>query len=191
MAMVKQEIRKIYIEKRKQLSPAQFDEQSEQMLQHFTRLPLPVMDFILSYYPIPGRGEFNVAACEAVLRGRQQSAAIAWPRLRDDDLHMDAIPLGQDAVWLPNRYGIPEPVGGTAVSPLLIDLVLVPLLAFDSKGYRVGYGKGYYDRYLSTCRPEVIRIGFSFFECLDEIEDINEFDVPLNYCITPMRVYEF
>jgi 5-formyltetrahydrofolate cyclo-ligase len=55
----------------------------------------------------------------------------------------------------------------------------------------VGYGKGYYDRYLKRCAQDVVKIGFSYFDAIDAIEDINEFDVPLNYCITPMRVYEF
>ncbi len=189
--MVKQEIRKIYVEKRQQLDPAQFLAQSKKMLHHFERLRLPLINVALSYYPIPGRNEFDVSACETVLLARHPATTIAWPRLQQGDQHMEAISLGHEPAWSTNRYGIPEPVNGIPVSPLHVDLVLVPLLAFDKKGYRVGYGKGYYDRYLSFCRPGVIRVGFSFFECLDEIEDINEFDVPLNYCITPMRVYEF
>src|SRR5690606_1946303 len=136
--MVKKDIRKIYIEKRRELSPEQFREQSASMLQQFQQLPLPVIHTALSYYPIPGRAEFNVAHCEAALLTRYPSATIAWPRLRNDGQHVDAIPLDHRAGWKTNRYGIPQPVGGTAVSPLLIDLVLVPLLAFDKKGYRVG-----------------------------------------------------
>ena len=72
-----------------------------------------------------------------------------------------------------------------------IDLVLVPLLAFDKNGYRVGYGKGYYDKFLSNCRPDVIKIGLSFFDAVDEIEDIDDYDLPLNFCVTPQRLYDF
>jgi 5-formyltetrahydrofolate cyclo-ligase len=67
----------------------------------------------------------------------------------------------------------------------------VPLVIVDSGGNRIGYGKGFYDRYLSSCRTETVKIGFSFFEPVGLIKDINQFDVPLNLCITPLRIYEF
>jgi len=70
-------------------------------------------------------------------------------------------------------------------------LALIPLLAFDQHGYRVGYGKGYYDKFLSQCREDVVKIGLSFFEPVDNIDDINQFDISLNYCVTPQQVYEF
>ncbi len=72
-----------------------------------------------------------------------------------------------------------------------IDLVLVPLLAFDKNGSRVGYGKGHYDKFLSQCRDDVIKIGLSFFDPADQIDDINQFDISLNYCVTPHQVFEF
>ncbi|HEX8461529.1 MAG TPA: 5-formyltetrahydrofolate cyclo-ligase, partial [Segetibacter sp.] len=72
-----------------------------------------------------------------------------------------------------------------------IDLVFVPLLAYDKRGYRVGYGKGFYDRYLSLCKPEVLKVGFSYFGPEESIDDTHQFDVPLNYCITPDNIYEF
>ena len=80
---------------------------------------------------------------------------------------------------------------GEITEPDEIDLVLVPLLAFDQEGYRVGYGKGYYDKFLSQCREDVIKIGLSFFEPVDAISDINQFDMSLNYCVTPQQVYDF
>jgi 5-formyltetrahydrofolate cyclo-ligase len=99
--------------------------------------------------------------------------------------------VNDDTVYEENDYSIAEPVNGIDISAEDIDAVFVPLLCFDSKGYRVGYGKGFYDRFLSNCREDVIRIGFSYFEAVDSIEDINEFDVPLNICITPNKLYEF
>jgi len=62
---------------------------------------------------------------------------------------------------------------------------------FHKNGFRIGYGKGFYDRYLSQCRSECLKIGFSYFEPLDTIDDANEFDVPLNLCVTPTTVYVF
>ena len=51
--------------------------------------------------------------------------------------------------------------------------------------------KGFFDRYLKGCREDCIKIGFSYFEPLDSIDDANEFDVPLDFCITPQRIYVF
>jgi 5-formyltetrahydrofolate cyclo-ligase len=67
----------------------------------------------------------------------------------------------------------------------------MPLLAFDSKGDRVGYGKGYYDRFLAACRKDVLKIGLSYFPPVSSIDDIEIFDKKLDFCITPERVYAF
>ena len=90
-----------------------------------------------------------------------------------------------------SQYGIPEPVDGIEVPSNKMDVVFIPLLAFDNKGQRVGYGKGFYDRFLSECRPDVIKIGLSFFNAEDELIDANDTDVPLDYCVTPEEVYTF
>jgi len=90
-----------------------------------------------------------------------------------------------------SAFGIPEPVDGIEVPSNRIDVVFVPLLAFDAKGQRVGYGKGFYDRFLNECKPDVIKIGLSFFEAENELIEAYETDVPLDYCVTPSRVYFF
>lgn len=90
-----------------------------------------------------------------------------------------------------STYGIPEPVEGIEVPSNKVDVVFVPLLAFDSKGHRVGYGKGFYDRFLMECKPDVIKIGLSFFEAEEELIAVNPTDVPLDFCVTPGKVYAF
>ena len=104
---------------------------------------------------------------------------------------MEAIEVDRETAFINNKYDIPELAGRVCVEPQIIDAVFVPLVAFDMRGFRVGYGKGFYDRFLARCAQDVVKIGFSYFEAIEAIEDIDEFDVPLNYCITPMRVYEF
>ena len=69
--------------------------------------------------------------------------------------------------------------------------MFIPLLAFDKQGNRIGYGKGFYDRFLANCKPETIKIGLSFFEAEEEITDIFESDKKLNYCVTTKQVYSF
>jgi 5-formyltetrahydrofolate cyclo-ligase len=55
----------------------------------------------------------------------------------------------------------------------------------------VGYGKGFYDRFLSDCRPHCIKIGLSFFEPEIDIVDVLESDIKLDYCVTPESVFTF
>lgn len=90
-----------------------------------------------------------------------------------------------------SMYGIPEPVDGIEVPANKIDVVFIPLLAFDAKGHRVGYGKGFYDRFLMECRPDVIKIGLSFFGAEEESIETNPTDIPLDFCVTPERIYSF
>ncbi|WP_337251765.1 5-formyltetrahydrofolate cyclo-ligase [Maribacter halichondriae] len=87
--------------------------------------------------------------------------------------------------------GVPEPVDGIEIDPMKIDVVFVPLLAFDEKGNRVGYGKGFYDDFLSKCRPNVVKVGLSLFEAEKNITGIADHDILLNYCVTPQRIYSF
>jgi 5-formyltetrahydrofolate cyclo-ligase len=84
-----------------------------------------------------------------------------------------------------NKWGILEPEQGVPTPTEKIDAVIVPLLAFDEKGHRVGYGKGFYDRFLAQCRKNCQRIGISFFSAATLIEDIDENDIQLTSCINP------
>ena len=84
-----------------------------------------------------------------------------------------------------------EPMDGVVTDAGIIDLVFVPLLIVDKLGYRIGYGKGFYDKYLPHCRPDCLKVGFCYFEPIEEIEGTHEFDVPLNLCITPNKFYVF
>jgi len=90
-----------------------------------------------------------------------------------------------------NDWGILEPQFGNEIDAAEIDIVLVPLLTIDNNGYRVGYGKGYYDKFLARCKKECLFVGLYQFDTIEEIDDLNEFDIPLHYCITPARVIRF
>ena len=90
-----------------------------------------------------------------------------------------------------NSYNVPEPVDGLEVPDAKIDVVFVPLLAYDKQGNRVGYGKGFYDNFLSKCKLETIKIGLSFFPPEEKIEDVSETDVKLDFCVTPEEIIKF
>ena len=99
--------------------------------------------------------------------------------------------LTDSTVIKKNSWNIPEPVDGIDIDSQKIDVVFVPLLAFDKRGHRIGYGKGFYDKFLSECRPETLKIGLSFFEAEEIINDISDSDVVLDYCVTPHQHYIF
>lgn len=99
--------------------------------------------------------------------------------------------LTPDTYLTEDNWGIPVPSGAVRYVPVQPDLVIVPLLALDQRGHRVGYGGGYYDRFLAETGPDCLKIGVSYFEPLIEIEDIDKTDIHLNGCITPERVWLF
>lgn len=90
-----------------------------------------------------------------------------------------------------NQWGIFEPVHGVLVNESDIDAVIIPLLVADKSGNRIGYGKGFYDRFLSKCKPSVQKIGLSYFEPVELIEDVNLLDIPIDSLITPNATYNF
>ena len=87
-----------------------------------------------------------------------------------------------------NKFGMLEPTLLSAI--ILPDIILVPLLAYDKKGNRVGYGKGFYDRFLRTQKNNIIKVGLSFFGP-EEIVEKKEFDQRLDFCVTPEKVFSF
>ena len=90
-----------------------------------------------------------------------------------------------------NNLGIPEPLNGLKVKINLIEVVFVPLIIVDKFGNRVGYGKGYYDRFLNKVDKKIIKVGLSFFDIIEKIDDITDNDIRLNYCITPNKIIQF
>ena len=90
-----------------------------------------------------------------------------------------------------NNYGIPEPIDGYLLKPTDFDLVVVPLLAFNEKGYRVGYGKGFYDLFLTECNPDCLFVGVNHFNEALKIDDLELHDIPLDYVITPGKTIKF
>lgn len=104
---------------------------------------------------------------------------------------MEHFLYNQDTELKNNSWGIPEPVSGQRIEVDAIDTVLIPLLVYDRSGGRIGYGKGYYDRFLSTCRPQVRKIGLSLAPPLDKILCLESTDIPLDYCINPHGVLSF
>lgn len=189
--MTKKEARKIYKEKRLSLTTGDRNRNDDLILIHFQQLALPSVEYVHTYLAIKEYHEIETDHILHYLEFRNPELKIVIPKMDHEKNELLHIEYDEMVDVMKNEWGIHEPVNGNMVNEEQIDLVLVPLLAFDVKGNRVGYGKGYYDRFLSKCRPDTLKIGLSYFEALDSIADSNEFDIPLDYCITPQRVYEF
>jgi len=189
--MMKKALRGDYLQKRLQLSEQEWNDLSMQMLEHFKSIQLPPVKYLLSYYPLTERREFDISLCDQVIQSINQDVKIGWPRIESDMENMESFQVTGDGLYAKNKFNILEPINGEWIPPELIDLAFVPLVAFDRQGFRIGYGKGFYDRYLPRCRPSLPKIGFSYFEPVELIRDVSEFDVPLSLCITPSGIYEF
>lgn len=159
------------------------------MLEHFMYLQIQKVNYLLSYNSI--KNEVSPRFFEEALKQTNNNFQLCFPKTNTQNLSIEVFLDNEQMQAAISSYGIIEPIKGDIVSPTLLDLIFVPMLAFDKQGYRVGYGKGFYDRFLTTCRKDVITIGLSFFDPVDIIEDRNEFDIPLKYCITPYQLYEF
>lgn len=188
--MKKKDIRKEYVMRRSSIPAAGQVDMDAQILDLFRTLALQGVEYLLTYSPMPDRKEFDPAPCEALLNLENDPLQVYLPKLTHSEW-MEAVPKDVNSYLILNKYNIAEPVSDEFIDPQLLDAVFIPLLAFDERGYRVGYGKGYYDRFLARCAQDVVKIGFSYFPPLNIIDDVNEFDIPLNFCITPERVYEF
>ena len=161
------------------------------LLIQFQTAPIPFVSSLLSYWPIEENNEPDTHQHTGFLKFRNPELKVCYPV---SDFHtglMQAVITDIDTPFTKHELNIHEPDRGEPLEPMELDMVFVPLLAFDQEGYRVGYGKGFYDRYLSACADDCIKIGFSYFEPIDKIDDRDEFDIPLDICITPHNMYVF
>lgn len=189
--MTKQELRKIYTAKRKALSHKQIMIATDLLLIQFQKLHLPFVETVLSYRPIHSKQEIDMEPFESYLQLTNPSVEFCYPISDLKSNTFKAIGTNSETIFVINAWGIEEPKSDIFVDIESIDIVLLPLLTFDKKGGRVGYGKGFYDRFLAYCRPDVIKIGFSYFPPEEKISDVNAYDIPLNFGITPEDSYVF
>lgn len=189
--MTKKELRKFYRHKRLEITLQEKTKMDDLLLIQFQKLPLPGIHSLFCYWPITNFNEPDTHLVTDYLSFKNPGIVTAYPKIDTDKGKMEAIVADEETIFEPKAFGIMEPKGSLSLSPAAIDLVLVPLLCFDKAGHRVGYGKGYYDRYLSACRKDCLKIGISYFDPVEEIADKHEFDVPLNLCVTPHSTYVF
>ncbi|GIZ14036.1 5-formyltetrahydrofolate cyclo-ligase [Capnocytophaga catalasegens] len=187
--MNKHTLRKIYKEKRASLSEALRDLQSLDIANQSLTLPIWNKRLYHIFFSIENQNEVNTQYLLNILFGKDKN--IATSKTIFEENRLKHFLLTDQTLIKINSQGIPEPDGGIPIEPQLIDVIFVPLLAYDIQGNRIGYGKGFYDRFFLECRFDVLKIGLSFFPPEKEISDISQNDIPLDYCITPQTIFKF
>ncbi len=187
--MTKTELRKKYKALRNNLSENNIEDLSLSISNQVLKLPIWDFSFYHIFLTIEEQKEVNTDYILNILSGKDKNILISKSNFQTGD--MGHFLLTDNTTIKKNKYNIPEPIDGIEILDDKVDVVFIPLLAFDKTRNRVGYGKGFYDRFLSKCKPETIKIGLSFFEIENNIEDTFKGDIELDYCVTPEQVYEF
>ena len=188
--MTKKELRKKYLHLRATLTEGEVAHLSRKLCDNFfLSIDLSFIRALHTYLPIQSKNEPDTWLILDRIRREFPQIQISLPKVVNDQLENYRFE-GMHQLKQ-NAWGIWEPQQGVLTDSSKIDLVIVPLLTFDHAGNRVGYGKGYYDRFLKNCRPDCKKIGLSFFEAEERIEDADSLDVTLSAVITPIKLSTF
>ena len=173
---------------RAQLDAMAIQSLSNQLLTQFSRLNFNGVKVLHIFLPIQEKNEPDTFLLIEWLRAHHPDIKIIVPKSDFSTFLMTHHVLGDHKELQKNAFNILEPQQGEEHKGD-IDMVILPLLAFDSRGYRAGYGKGFYDRFLQGM--DTLKVGLSLFDVSENIEDVNEHDLKLDLCITPGKLYDF
>lgn len=187
--MNKTELRVKYKKRRESLTEEQIENLSLEIANRTLTLPIWHKTNFHLFLSIQNKKEIDTEFLLQILAGKDKNIILSKSEFANGT--MQHYLLTDNTRLKVNAYGIPEPVDGILIQESQIEVVFIPLLAYDQNGNRIGYGKGFYDRFLALCPPETIKIGLSFFEPEPLIEDIFDNDIPLDYCVTPDKIFNF
>lgn len=186
--MLKAELRKKYIQKRKALSIDEAFLLSEKIFKNFIEYFKPSQNQkIHIFIPIEKFREVNTQIFVSYFLSRKIRVFV--PKIVDTILV--SVEIFADSKFELNNWGISEPVSDEDSSILDFDFVITPLLYCDRQGNRVGYGKGFYDGFFEKVSEETKKIGVNYFNPEENIDDVWENDIPLDYLVTPDDVLSF
>ena len=188
MNNIKSDLRSHYLKLRSKLTSQQIDNFSIEIVNRSLELNLWDKSIYHLFMASEQNNEIDTAILLSVLQGKDKQIVISKIL---DHYELEHYLLADQTPLKRSSWGIPEPQSGIKINANQIDVVFVPLLIFDLQGHRIGYGKGYYDRFLAKCRKETIKVGLSYFDPIERIEDIQSHDIPMNFGITKDRIYEF
>lgn len=185
----KKDLRKKYKELRSKLSEDEIDDLSMDIANNLLKMSIWEQSFYHVFLSIQNKKEINTEFILHILQGKDKNIVVSKSNFENNTL--EHILLTDGTILKLNSWGIPEPTDGIPIPEDKIQVVFIPLLAFDEKGNRIGYGKGFYDKFLAKCNPDTLKIGLSFFSPEKEIKEVLPTDIRLDYCVTPLNVYTF
>ena len=188
MRLNKDALRREYQAKRAKIPLERHDALSKQIAQNCLKLPVWGHTYFHLFLPIVSKHEINTSFLASLIREKQKQLVISKSNFKT--LSMQHLLWDTTTVLTASKYGIPEPEQGQEIPVKCIDVVFVPLLVCDLNGHRIGYGKGFYDRFLDSCKPKTKKVGLSFFKPI-EVLPATDLDIPLDYCVTPTQVFAF
>jgi len=180
-------LRSHYKKKRLSLTKQEVDHLSQRVCKQLDKLSIWRLKHYHIFISISKYNELDTSYIINKLKSEKK--IIIVPKISNNELVHIAI--NDQTEFSINEYGIKEPNNGNHFIIENLDLIFIPLLAFDLEGHRVGYGKGYYDRFLKLTNKSSLKIGLSFFDPINKIQDIDDNDVKLDYCITPTQIHKF
>lgn len=180
MVEAKKQLRLMLKEYRNQINDAQW-KRMEYNIQNYTLKLIHTLDLNSIGCYIQSQKSREVST-HLILKSVLKSGIKTCVPIVTGDYSMDMIRIDNETSYQTNKWGIPEPVGAQEDAFFVPAGIIVPMLGADTKGYRIGYGKGYYDRYLST--NDSIKIGICPQACVVEELPIDQFDIPMDYLIT-------
>lgn len=170
-------LRAIMKQKRLELSQEQIAAASRSIADKLEELvPLYRAHSIMGFCPIKNEVDLTCFFNRKCMQGK----TILFPRINPEG-QIEAVRYEGNKSLIPGSYGILEPQGEAVRQ---IDAVLVPGLVFDGRGYRLGYGKGYYDKFLSALSDKVFICGVCYeFQVVDSVFP-HQSDVPMHWVVT-------
>tara|TARA_Y100000766_G_C18760668_1_gene533250 strand:+ start:71 stop:637 length:567 start_codon:yes stop_codon:yes gene_type:complete len=186
----KEIVRKTYLSKRQKLSSSMFEEKSSQLIKNSIEL-IKNLNLKCIHCFLPIHSKYEIDTMPIIQYCWKNNINVVVPVSNFEDATLKTAEFGPKTKTKQTKNNITEPIDPIWRKTENIDLVITPLLAFDSKGHRVGYGKGFYDRFFASLNNDVKKIGISLFEHCENIENINKQDIPLTHCVTPNKTYSF
>ena len=190
--MTKVKLRQYYFAKQNSLSQNERHGKSEKVIQNlFNNFDFGDKRFINCFITIEKNNELDTSQIFERLWSEFPRVTTTAPRVNFETNLLEHVRVLPNTKLIENKWRILEPEGDEIVAAERHDAVLVPLLAFDKHGFRVGYGRGFYDKFLTECRPDCRKIGLSLFPPVEKIDDVEGFDVRLDCCATPEQFWRF
>ena len=185
--MIKAELRKLYLEKRKTLSNDEVLILSKKILENFI-LQFNVIEnqSVHVFLPIKKFNEIETKFLIEYFWKRKVNVFV--PKIFKNKII--SVKLTPETVLKENSWGILEPISNENECSNF-DFVITPLLYCDRKGNRIGYGKGFYDEFFKTINADAKKIGVNYFPPIESIDDVSDLDVILDYLVTPLETLSF